>query len=64
VIRRAKYDNHLLVITLSDEAFIFTMDGDELMEIAKQRLLRRFTAEECASFGIEPCLGLEEIRNG
>jgi WD40 repeat protein len=56
-------DDHLLVITLSEDAFIFTMDGEELMEIAKARLTRGFTEEECASFGIDPCLTLEEIRN-
>jgi DNA-binding SARP family transcriptional activator/tRNA A-37 threonylcarbamoyl transferase component Bud32/WD40 repeat protein len=56
-------DNHLLVITLSDEAFVFTMDGAELMEIAKERLTRGFTEEECASFDIDPCRTLEEIKN-
>jgi WD40 repeat protein len=57
-------DTHLLVITLSDVAFIFTMDGEELMQIATQRLTRGFTAEECASFNIDPCPTLDEIRNG
>ncbi|MFV2001085.1 MAG: protein kinase, partial [Acidimicrobiia bacterium] len=57
-------DNHLLVITLSEDAFIFTMDPVELREIAKQRLTRGFTSEECSSFRIDPCPTLEEIRGG
>jgi len=56
-------DTHLLVTTLTDDAFIFTMDGAELIEIAKRRLLRGFTAEECASFNIDPCLTLDGIKN-
>ena len=56
-------DNHLLVVSLSDDAFIFTLDGDELREIAIQRLTRGFSAEECASFNIDPCLTLDEIKN-
>jgi DNA-binding SARP family transcriptional activator/WD40 repeat protein/tRNA A-37 threonylcarbamoyl transferase component Bud32 len=57
-------DRHLLVVTLSEDAFIFTMDSVELTEIAKQRLTRSFIAEECASFGIDSCPNLDEIRSG
>jgi hypothetical protein len=39
------------------------MDGEELIEIATQRLTRGFTTEECASFNIDPCLTLDEIKN-
>ncbi|MEN8235665.1 MAG: protein kinase, partial [Actinomycetota bacterium] len=55
-------DDHLLVVTLDGDPLVFTMDGDELAEVARQRLTRGFTAEECASFSLDSCPTLEEIR--
>jgi WD40 repeat protein len=58
-------DAHLFVTAgLGSEAIVITLDPDELIDIARSRLIRSFTAEECAQFGIEPCPTLEEIKGG
>jgi len=53
-----------MVISQDGSVLVFTMDADELQQIARSRLTRGFTEEECASFNIDPCSTLEETRNG
>ena len=36
---------------------VLTTDTDELLAIARERVLRDFTAAECDRFGIDPCAG-------
>ncbi|MEN8238552.1 MAG: WD40 repeat domain-containing protein, partial [Actinomycetota bacterium] len=57
-------ENHLMVILQDGSVLVFTVDSDELQQIVRSRLTRGFTEEECASFSIDPCPTLEEIRNG
>jgi len=40
---------------------IYTMSPEELVDIARSRLLRGFSAEECARFQVEPCRSLDEM---
>ena len=37
---------------------------DPLLEIARSRLLRTFTDQECLTYRIDPCPSLEELRGG
>jgi WD40 repeat protein len=58
-------DTHLFVTAgFGSEAIVITLDPDELLDIARSRLIRSFTAEECTRFGIDPCPKLEEIKDG
>jgi WD40 repeat protein len=58
-------DTHLFVTPgFGAEAIVITLDAEELLEIARSRLTRTFTAEECARFGIDPCPTLEGLRGG
>jgi WD40 repeat protein/class 3 adenylate cyclase/tRNA A-37 threonylcarbamoyl transferase component Bud32 len=54
---------HLLVSGPSGTLRVHTLDVDELVDIAQERLTRGFTADECAAFGIDPCPDLDTIRN-
>jgi WD40 repeat protein len=55
---------HLLVTPgFGTEAIVIALDPDALAEIARSRLTRTFTVEECARFGIDPCPTLEEIKS-
>jgi WD40 repeat protein len=57
-------DAHLFVTAgFGSEAVVITLDPDELLDIARSRLIRSFTAAECAQFGIDPCPTLEEIKS-
>ena len=56
-------DDHLMVMAIDGSVLVFTVNSDELQEIALEALTRGFTDEECASFGIIPCPTLEEIRS-
>ena len=58
-------DTHLLVLPQSQNAaLIITLDPDELIEVAHARLTRGFKPQECATYGIDPCRTLDEIRGG
>ncbi len=57
-------DDHLLVVALDGDPLVFTMNGEELAQIARERLTRGLSDEECSSFDIDPCPTLEEIRVG
>jgi WD40 repeat protein len=58
-------DTHLFVTPgFGDEAVVITLDPDELLDVAKSRLIRSFTADECALYGIADCPTLAEIKSG
>jgi WD40 repeat protein len=42
----------------------FIIDADELIDLARARLTRSLTFEECATYGINPCPTLEDIKSG
>ena len=56
--------DHLLVVSRAGEVLVLTLDEAELMLIARDRVTRGFTPEECATYSIDPCPTLEEIRSG
>ena len=43
---------------------LYTIDPDELLDIARSRVTRGFTETECMQYNIDPCPTLEEIRKG
>ncbi len=56
-------DTHLLVTPgFGSEAIVITLDPGELLDIARSRLIRSFTAEECSAFSVDPCPTLNEIK--
>ena len=48
-------DGRRLVTSADGVARMWTLDPDELMELAKARVTRSFTQAECGRYGIEPC---------
>jgi WD40 repeat protein len=48
-------DQHILVGTSTGVWTIITLDVEEMMELARQRLTRDFTSDECALYRIERC---------
>jgi DNA-binding SARP family transcriptional activator/WD40 repeat protein/energy-coupling factor transporter ATP-binding protein EcfA2 len=48
-------DLSYLVTSAGGEARAWTLVTEELTELARSRLSRRFSAEECATFRIDPC---------
>ena len=58
-------DTHLFVTAgFGNEAIVITLDPDELLMIARDRIVRTFTPEECARFEIDPCPTLAELKSG
>jgi WD40 repeat protein len=56
---------HLLVTALeTGELRKVTIDTEELLGIARERITRGFTETECTTYRIDPCPTLEEIREG
>jgi WD40 repeat protein/DNA-binding SARP family transcriptional activator len=56
-------DQHVLATT-PGPLTIFTLDVDELLGIARDRLTRGFAAEECVAYDLDPCPTLEAMRDG
>ncbi|HSF85449.1 MAG TPA: WD40 repeat domain-containing protein, partial [Acidimicrobiia bacterium] len=48
-------EHHVLVTPLSGPGIVVTTDVDELLEVARARVTRSFTASECAAYHIDPC---------
>jgi WD40 repeat protein len=46
---------HIVARSIDGVLLRFTIDTDELISIARSRLTRDLTADECATFGIDPC---------
>ena len=55
-------DRHLLVIGQGGPALVMTIDVAELIDIARSRVTRGPTAEECATYHINPCDTLAQIQ--
>ena len=49
---------------LGGQILRFTLDEALLVQLALDTVTRGFTEEECATFNIDPCLTLEEMRAG
>jgi WD40 repeat protein len=45
----------LAVATLDGFLYVFALDSDRLVDLARSRTLRTFTQAECASYDIDPC---------
>lgn len=59
-------DDRLLLVTPMETGIplVMNLDVDDLLESARTRVTRGFTPEECASYKLDPCPTLEEIRAG
>jgi WD40 repeat protein len=56
---------HLSVTSPSTgDLHLVTIDVDELLDIARSRVTRSFTDTECATYRIDPCPTLEDIKIG
>jgi WD40 repeat protein len=55
---------HLIAGDTEGTIQILTLNIDELIDIAKSRITRSFTANECATYRIDPCPILEDIQSG
>jgi WD40 repeat protein len=57
-------DGHLLVIPQGRPAAVVTTDISELIYIARSRIPRGFTDDECATYHLDPCPNLAAIKGG
>ena len=57
-------DGRHLAVTIpsTGKLRVVTVDTGELLDIARSRVTRGFTATECVTYRIDPCPTLEEIR--
>ncbi|HEU4917670.1 MAG TPA: WD40 repeat domain-containing protein, partial [Acidimicrobiia bacterium] len=56
---------HLLVTAMATgDLHKVTIDTEELLAIARERITRGLTETECATYHIDPCPSLEEMRSG
>lgn len=55
---------HLIVSGAEGTLRVYTLDHDELVQIARSRVTRAYTKDECATYHIEPCPTLEDIKTG
>jgi hypothetical protein len=56
-------DDHTLAVAPGEGGLlIFTIDPTELQDVLRRSLTRGFTPTECATYGIDPCPTLEELR--
>jgi WD40 repeat protein len=59
----ANGDRHLLITSSTGPVEVLTLEPDELIDVARTRVFRSFTAEECATYEIDPCPTLGELRD-
>lgn len=57
-------DESTLMVGSRFWAVLLTVDTEALIETARERLTRSFTAEECSTYNIDPCPTLEEVKTG
>ena len=57
-------DRHLLAVTQERSMLVVTIEVAELLDIARTRVTRSFTDDECATYHIDTCPNLETIRGG
>jgi serine/threonine protein kinase/DNA-binding SARP family transcriptional activator/WD40 repeat protein len=56
-------DHHLLVRGKNGPILEYTLDTDQLLEIARGRVTRGFTQTECQTYQIDPCPDLAAIQH-
>ncbi len=54
-------DDQAILLGSEFEAVVLFLDTDRLLQVAKSRLTRSLTQDECATYGIDPCPTLEEM---
>jgi WD40 repeat protein len=57
-------DRHLLITGANGPIEIITLDAEELLQIARDRISRTFTAAECERFELSLCQTLADLRVG
>ncbi|NIT40531.1 MAG: hypothetical protein GTN46_03120 [Gammaproteobacteria bacterium] len=58
-------DDRLAVFLAEGGKYVeVTLSVEDLVADARTRLTRSFTTAECSTYKIEPCLTLEEIKDG
>ena len=56
-------DHTLAVVPREGGLLILTIDPAELQDVLRRSLTRGFTATECATYGLDPCPTLDELRS-
>ncbi len=56
-------ETHIVIGSATGLWTTITLDLEELKDLAVSRLTRGFTAEECETYRIDPCAGLETIKS-
>lgn len=64
VFRAVFLDDETILVQSAEEIVTLFLDGDRLLDVARSRLTRSFTADECATYNVDPCPTLEEIKTG
>ena len=55
-------DSRLLITSSTGPVEIITLDHDELVQIARSRISRTFTSQECEFFDLDPCPTIDDMR--
>jgi WD40 repeat protein len=55
---------HLIAGDTAGTIQVLTLNVDELIDIATSRITRSFTDDECATYRIDPCPTLEDLKSG
>jgi WD40 repeat protein len=56
-------DAHIVVGTSEGLWTVLSLDVEEVLEAAEEKLTRTFTSEECDTYRIDPCPTLDEMRS-
>ena len=56
-------DDHLVVVPQDLPARVMTISKPELINLARSAVTRGFAEDECATYRIDPCPTLEEMRS-
>ncbi len=57
-------DEQTILIASESDVVGMTLDVQAQLQYARSRITRTFTPEECATYNIDPCPTLEEIKSG
>lgn len=57
-------DDETVLVSFRRAAVTLTLDGEAIRSTAVSTLTRSFTDQECATYDIDPCPTLEELREG
>jgi WD40 repeat protein len=57
-------DTKIIATLRGGPAFVFAIDSEDVIALGRSRIVRSFTEDECATYDIDPCPTLEEMKTG